>query len=230
MAQRRMFSKKIVSSDAFLDMPITTQALYFHLGMESDDDGFVSPKRIMKMIGSSDDDLKVLVGKRFVLPFENGVVVIKHWLINNQIRKDFYEPTLYQEQKKLIITKENKAYSESEQNVNKMLTQYSIGKDRLGKDRLENTPSEIAKDFFLKGKFYKEYFNLFLSESSPSQTGNLEKEFNKFILYWTELNSTGTKQRWQKESTFEVKRRLMTWLGRADKFNSGNKKNSIAII
>jgi hypothetical protein len=225
MAQRRMFSKKIVSSDAFLDMSIATQALYFHLGMEADDDGFVNPKKIMKMIGSSDDDLKVLVAKRFALPFENGVVVIKHWLINNQIRKDFYEPTMYQEQKKLIETKENKAYTECKQNVNNLLTQYSIDKDRLDKISLvkEETPSQIANNFFLKGNYYKEYLELFSNDSNKEF---ISKEFDKFILYWTEPNATGNKQRWQKETTFEVKRRLTTWLGKVGSFNNSNKKIS----
>lgn len=143
-----MFSPKIVSSDAFLDMPISTQALYFHLGMEADDDGFVNPKKTMRMIGVSDDDLKVLVGKRFVLPFENGVVVIKHWLINNMIRKDFYRETVYTEEKKRLQIKENKAYTEI---GNKLLTirQRRIGKDRIGKVSIgniaEQAPQEIIQ-------------------------------------------------------------------------------------
>jgi hypothetical protein len=130
---RRMFSPKIVGSDAFLDMPISTQALYFHLGMEADDDGFVNPKKTMRVIGASEDDLKVLVGKRFVLPFENGVVVIKHWRINNQIRKDFHRDTVYLEEKARLKIKDNGSYTE---NVNKMLTIRSrrIGKDSIGKD------------------------------------------------------------------------------------------------
>ena len=115
---RRMFSPKIVDSDAFLDMPVSSQALYFHLGMEADDDGFVNPRKIMRKIGSPDDDLKVLIGKRFVLPFENGVVVIKHWRINNLIRKDFYKETVYLEEKKRLTIKENGSYTD---NVNKLL-------------------------------------------------------------------------------------------------------------
>ena len=144
MSARRMFSDKIVESDAFLDMPISTQALYFHLGMEADDDGFVNPKKVMRIIGASDDDLKVLASKRFVLPFENGVVVIKHWLINNMVRKDFYKETVYLEQKQQLRIKENKSYTE---NVNKMLTEptHRIGKDRIGK--VINTQS-ISFDSF----------------------------------------------------------------------------------
>ncbi len=132
MAQKRMFSLKIVNSDAFIDMPPSTQALYFHLSMHADDDGFVNPKKIMRMLGTSEDDLKVLLVKRFVLAFENGVIVIKHWLIHNTIQKDRYTPTLYSEQKKLLQIKENGAYTDkSIQNVNKMYTQVRLGKDRL---------------------------------------------------------------------------------------------------
>jgi hypothetical protein len=143
MAQRRMFSVKIVDSDAFLEMPQSSQLLYFHLGMHADDDGFVNPKKIMRVIGSVEDDLKILFAKRFLLPFENGVVVIKHWLINNLIRKDFYQQTLYVEQKKRLTIKENKAYTECKQIVNNLDTQYSIGKDRLGKDILQPDGCDI---------------------------------------------------------------------------------------
>jgi len=125
MAQRRMFSPEIVESDAFLDMPSSSQALYFHLGMYADDDGFVNPKKIMRLSNSSDDDLKVLIGKRFVLPFENGVIVIKHWRINNLIRKDWHRQTKYVEQLKRLTIKENGSYTEL---VNESLTsrQHSI--------------------------------------------------------------------------------------------------------
>jgi hypothetical protein len=113
--QRRMLSSQIVCSDAFLDMPQTTQLLYFQLVMQGDDDGFVgSPKRVMKMIGANDDDFKILVAKRFLLTFESGVVVIKHWLIHNTIRLDRYHPTQYQEEKNGLFLKENKAYTEVE--------------------------------------------------------------------------------------------------------------------
>lgn len=145
MAQRRMFSLKIVSSDAFLEMPTTSRELYFQLGMYADDDGFVNPKKIMRMVGASDDDLKVLLSKRFVLAFEIGVVVIKHWLINNLIRKDFYQPTTYIEEKKQLEIKENKAYTE---NVNNLSPQYRLGKDRLDNNNTSATDvAEIIKIF-----------------------------------------------------------------------------------
>lgn len=133
MSQRRMFSPNIVESDAFLDMPSSSQALYFHLGMFADDDGFVNPRRIMRMMNASEDDLKVLVTKRFVLPFENGVIVIKHWRINNLVRKDWYKETQYLEQKKTLMLKENGSYTEANKElVNEPLTQVILGKVILG--------------------------------------------------------------------------------------------------
>ena len=102
----------IVDSDAFLDMPLSTQALYFHLNMRADDDGFLgNPKRIQRLIGASDDDLKILIAKRFVLAFEDGVIVIKHWRMHNTIQKDRYTPTAYQEELSTLLLKGNKSYS-----------------------------------------------------------------------------------------------------------------------
>lgn len=112
MAERRMFAKSIIDSDAFLDMPLSSQALYFHLGMRADDDGFVNnPKKIQRITGSSDDDLKLLIAKNFIIPFDSGVVVLKHWKIHNYIQKDRYKETNYLEEKARLITKDNKAYS-----------------------------------------------------------------------------------------------------------------------
>ena len=97
MADKRMFSLKIVDSDLFLDMPLSSQCLYFHLSMRADDDGFVNnPKKIIKIIGANEDDLKILIAKGFVIVFEQGIIVITHWKINNFIRKDRYKPTLYE--------------------------------------------------------------------------------------------------------------------------------------
>lgn len=112
MAQKRMFNIKVLDTDAFMDMPFSTQALYFHLCMRADDDGFVSnPRRIQKYIGASDDDLKLLVAKRFVLVFEDGVMVIKHWRMHNTIQKDRYHPTVYQQELSMLGIKDNKAYT-----------------------------------------------------------------------------------------------------------------------
>ena len=137
MAERRMFSKTIIDSDAFLDMPLSTQALYFHLSMRADDDGFINnPKKIQRMIGCAGDDLKLLVAKNFIIPFDSGVVVIKHWKINNFIRTDRYKETVYQEEKAILITKENKAYTLGIPNDNQRYTQVRLGKDSIGKDSI----------------------------------------------------------------------------------------------
>lgn len=99
MAQRRMFSLRVVDTDKFMDMPTSTQALYFHLGMHGDDDGFVSsPKKIARAAGCNDDDLRLLASKGFIIPFESGVVVISEWRVNNTLKNDRYQPTLYQEE------------------------------------------------------------------------------------------------------------------------------------
>ena len=141
MAERRMFAKCITESDAFLDMPLSTQALYFHLGMVADDDGFVSsPKKITRSINASEDDLKLLIAKRFILTFESGIVVIKHWKMNNYIRTDRYKETTYLEEKKMLELKENGSYTEVSRvgipNVNQMDTQIRLGKDSIGKDSI----------------------------------------------------------------------------------------------
>jgi len=113
MAKKRMFSLQIVDTDAFLEMPLSTQALYFHLSMRADDDGFVDNyKKIMRMIGSQEDDFKVLLTKRFILGFDNGIIVIKHWRINNYIQNDRYTETTYLEEKSLISEKNNKSYTQ----------------------------------------------------------------------------------------------------------------------
>lgn len=112
MAERRMFAKTIIDSDAFLDMPLSAQSLYFHLAMRADDDGFVNnPKKVQRMIGASDDDCKLLIMKRFILAFESGVIVIKHWRIHNYIQKDRYKATAYEDEKAQLIVKDNNAYT-----------------------------------------------------------------------------------------------------------------------
>ena len=131
MAERRMFTQKIIDSDAFLDMSLSAQALYFHLNMRADDDGFINnPKKIMRIINASDDDLKLLITKRFVLCFESGVIVIKHWRMHNAIRKDRYHPTQYTEEFESLGLKENGAYTE---NGNQLATNWQ---QRLEKERI----------------------------------------------------------------------------------------------
>lgn len=142
-----MMSKSIIKSDTFLDMPATTQNLYFHMLLDADDDGFINaPKSIMRMIGAKDDDMKVLSAKQFVIPFESGVVVIKDWKIHNYIQNDRYKPSTLPERDLLNIQKD-KTYT-LKGDVSRMDTEciqtVSIGKDRLGKDRLGK--DRIGKD------------------------------------------------------------------------------------
>lgn len=111
MAEKRMFSNKIIGSDAFLEMPDSTQNLYFHLSMYADDDGFVDKwKSIMRMTGKKEDDYKLLIVKQFIIPFESGVLVIKDWRINNYLRSDRYKPTIYTEEKAQLQLNENQSY------------------------------------------------------------------------------------------------------------------------
>lgn len=111
MAEKRMFSKKIIDTDWFMDMPATTQNLYFHLSMRADDDGFVSsPKRIIKLIGATDDDYRILISKKFIIPFDSGICVITDWRINNYLRIDRYTETVYKQEKLSLIQNENGKY------------------------------------------------------------------------------------------------------------------------
>ncbi len=156
MAERRMFTKRITESDAFLDMPSSTQMLYFHFSMNADDDGFVNnPKKIQKMCGASDDDFKLLIVKSFIILFDSGIIVIKHWKMHNYIQADRYRPTDYAEEKSMLGIKSNKAYT---LNVSKMDTECIqngyIGKDSIGKvskdkDSIgESSRGEKAKRFY----------------------------------------------------------------------------------
>lgn len=149
MAKRRMFSLEIVDTDAFLEMPSSTQSLYFHFGMRADDEGFVgNPRRLIRMLGVSEDDYKLLVAKSFVIPFESGVCVIKHWKMNNYLQNDRLKPTTYLDEKRLLKTKENKAYTIGDnEDVYELDTKciHSIDKSSIveysiDKSSKENTP------------------------------------------------------------------------------------------
>lgn len=151
-----MFTKKITESDAFLDMPSSTQMLYFHFSMNADDDGFVNnPKKIQKMCGASDDDFKLLIAKSFIILFDSGIIVIKHWKMHNYIQADRYRPTDYLEEKSMLGIKSNKAYTldvskmDTECIQNGYIGKVSIGKDSIGKDSEgECVREEKAKCFY----------------------------------------------------------------------------------
>lgn len=182
MAERRMFAKTIIDSDAFLDMPLSTQALYFHLSMRADDDGFINnAKKIQRMLGCSDDDMKILLAKNFIIPFETGVCVIKHWKIHNLIQKDRYKPTVYVEHKQQLSLKNNNVYTmdtECIQDVYSLEPQVSIGK--ASKDNL------------------REEFELFYSAYPKKRSpGDAEKAWRSMK---PNLNDVLSAIEWQKET------------------------------
>lgn len=188
MAERRMMSKKIVDSDAFMDMPLSTQALYFHLLARADDDGFVgNPKKIMKMVGANDDDFKVLITKRFVLQFPSGVCVIKHWMIHNYIQNDRYNETQYLDEKKQLEVKENKSYTECIQNGYKVDTQVSIGKVSIGK----------VRDMSAFNQFWIEYPKKTDKKSCEMKwkSKNLDASVDKILAFIKKAKDT---DRWKK--------------------------------
>lgn len=160
MAQRRMFSKKIIETDFFLEMSPTAKLLYFYLNMSADDDGFVgNPKTIKLISGATDDDLKILIAKQFIIPFDSGVIVIKDWRIHNYIQKDRYNKTQYLEEKSQLVVEENGAYTKCIQNVSKMDTQVRLGKERLGKENIyivEQSPTEYLFPDWLEEKYVEQ--------------------------------------------------------------------------
>jgi hypothetical protein len=178
MAERRMFAKTIIDSDAFLDMPMSARLLYYDLSMRADDDGFVnSPKKIMRMVGATQDDMNILILKKFLIPFESGVVVIKHWRIHNYIRKDTCNETNYKEEKCRLEYDENKAYRVKSDScipsVDEPSTQVRLGKVslELDKDNIEELPPPSKKPTKHK---YGEYQNVLLSDEDMEK---LKTEF-----------------------------------------------------
>lgn len=162
-----MFSKKITDTDIFLDMPLSSQALYFHLNMHADDDGFVSnAKTVKRMIGSSDDDLKLLLTKNFIFAFESGVVVIKDWKIHNYIRKDTYNTTIYGDEKEQLSQDENGSYTLSPRAVDEPSPQVRLGKVRLGKDN--NIYSSSNDEPHIDLKTFKEIIS-YLNEKAGTK-------------------------------------------------------------
>ncbi len=136
MAQRRMFSLKIIDADQFIDMPTSSRLLYYDLSMRADDDGFVSsPKKIIKMTGASEDDFKILIAKKFIIPFDDGICVIKHWKIHNYIQKDRYQETIYTDKKKQLSLGENDVYLMDTKCIQNEYT--SDTQVRLGEVRIE---------------------------------------------------------------------------------------------
>ena len=226
MANRRMFAKAIIDSDAFLDMPPSTQVLYFHLAMRADDDGFINnPKTIMRIVGAKDDDIKLLVAKRFIIPFDSGVVVIKHWRIHNYIQKDRYTETKYIEEKNQLIINKKNGYSlkqiglldDENDNVYILDTQDRLGKDRLGKDRLELERDKNKATRFIKPTI--DEIKTFLNEQEYET--DIDRYANRFYNFY---ESKGWKV--GKEKMKDWKAAIRGWLSR-DNIRKIEKKETI---
>lgn len=214
MAERRMFAKTIVLSDAFLDMPLSARCLYFTLGMFADDDGFVnSPKGIMRQAGCSEDDMKVLLAKKFLLAFDSGVIVVKHWRINNYLQKDRYTPTKYGDEKAMLTLDENGAYREAKALSEAMYTQDMYTQDRLEKNRLEKNSIE-------SGRKRKAFTPPTLEEVQKyAWEHGLKVDPKHFYEYFTTPNDKG--ETWIDSKGNRVrnwKQKLLTW----DKMDNGS--------
>ena len=211
-----MFAKTIIDSDAFIDMPVTARLLYYDLAMRADDDGFVnSPKKIMRMIGASQDDISILILRKFIIPFDNGVVVIKHWRIHNYIQKDRYKPTKYEEELAMLTVKDNGAYSldtECIQDVSTLDTQVRLGKDRLVKDRIGKvnnntfTPPTIEEVRAYcqerKNSIDPETFVDFYASKGWMVGKTKMKDWKACVRTW-EKNSTATKANTSKPASWQ---------------------------
>jgi hypothetical protein len=172
MAEKRMFTKTIVDSDIFLDMPQSAQNLYFHLNMRADDEGFInSPKKIMRMVNSNQNDMDILLAKRYLLSFPSGVIVVKHWKMHNAIRQDRLKETMYLEEKAMLSTKENGSYTDNikllQPNDNQVTDNVSPSLDQ---SRLEeNSIEEVSKPKKEPKQHYHD-FNLVMLTNKEYET------------------------------------------------------------
>jgi hypothetical protein len=205
MAQKRMFSKHITDSEEFLEMPVSSQLLYFHLNMNADDDGFVQPDRIIRMTGCANkDDLKVLHAKGFILPVADRVIVIRHWHVNNTLRKDRYSPSIYKEHLKALGLDDNKIYNKigGLPNGNQKATQYSIGKVSIVKDSVDK-----KKKVYIQ---YGEFNNVKLIEEEHNKL--IEKYGNDTTKTYIEKLSLYIEQKGNKYKSHYAT--ILTWIRR----------------
>lgn len=179
MAERRMFAKTIIDSDAFLDMPMSARLLYYDLGMRADDDGFInSPKKIMRMTGASNDDMNILIMRKFLIPFDSGVVVIKHWRINNYLRNDRYTETKYLEEKSNLEVDKNGSYTaKNNAGIPVGIPTVSTGKVRLGKDSIGK--DRIEKNIGDADAPHTQGEPIIQTETSDAAAGKKRKQFKK---------------------------------------------------
>lgn len=209
MAERRMFAKTIIDSDIFIDMPLTTQALYFHLAMRADDDGFVNnPKKIQRMVCCTDDDMRLLIAKQFVIPFDNGICVIRHWKIHNYIRNDRYKPTIYLTEKSMLASDENGLYIEKNidgipsdnQNVYQMETQVRLGKDRLDKSKIPPLSPKGGDRANLFETFYSAYPKHQAKKQALKAFEKLNPDDELFAAIMAALENQKQSDQWQRDN------------------------------
>lgn len=225
MAAKRMFSIDVIDTDKFLDMPVSTQALYFHFGMRADDDGFVSsPKKIVKIANCTNDDLRILISKGYVIPFDSGVVVITDWRVNNSIRSDRYKPTIYQEELKQLETSKNtylrgsvgipidnqcvtREQPEWNQNGYQMDTQVRLDKDRTNNLSILDAKSKKITPTLEEIRIFAEqegihidtqkFYDYYTGTGWKTKNGQLIKDWRKTLKHWGKTEGTphkGTKQ------------------------------------
>lgn len=181
MAERRMFAKTIVLSDEFLDMPTSTRCLYFTLGMFADDEGFVNnPKSIIRQIGASVDDMNILIGKKFVIAFEDGVIVIKHWRIHNYIQNDRKKDTKYLTDKETLFLDENKAYTQNYEHAKYLLDGTQINGYKMDTKCIQNV--YIGKDSIGKIKENKNSKEKSVEKKADDTTTQLDAFCKKFNI------------------------------------------------
>nr|DAP55082.1 MAG TPA: Replication initiation and membrane attachment [Caudoviricetes sp.] len=197
MAQKRMFNNSVVGSDEFLEMPDSSQNLYFHLSMQADDDGFVDKwKSIMRMTGKKEDDLKILIAKSFVIPFDTGVLVIRHWRLNNYLQKDRYKETIYKDEKARLTIDKSNVYNLDTECI------HSIDKNRLDKISIdknskekEQEESESCGDGFQKvSKFYEENINLLTPYTSKVLEDFTDELGEDLVIYAMQISIENNKR------------------------------------
>ena len=251
MAEKRMFSSNVIDSDAFLDMSPTARLLYYDMGMRADDDGFIdSPKKIMRIIGASDSDLKELIDNGFVLRFESGVIVIRHWYVNNRVRRDTYHETIYTEEKSRLFMEKNNVYQLRNDSVTDTLqTRDEIGsqirggedridKDRLGKDRLgegcacvREESSENLADCPAPPSDKEDVFVYFPTSKGEvpityKDVDNLDKKYNGAVDVKAEILACAANAKNKPNSTNTWEYAVACWIARTLRFKSADSVES----
>lgn len=251
MAEKRMFSSNVIDSDAFLDMSPMARLLYYDMGMRADDDGFIdSPKKIMRIISASDSDLKELIDNGFILRFESGVIAIRHWYVNNRVRRDTYHETIYTEEKSMLLLEKNNVYQLRNDSVTDTLHvcneigsqirggEDRIDKDRLGKDRLgegcacvREESSEIQADCLTPPSNEEDVFIYFPTSKGEvpityKDVDNLDKKYNGAVDVKAEILACAANARSKPNSTNTWEYAVACWIARTLRFKSADSVES----